>query len=71
MAKKPIKPIKTISDKLSTVSDNFNVYMYDNGYMIDVSGQDENEEWTNVKILCSTVEELTTLVHEVTNMERS
>ena len=65
------KSIKTISDKLAKVSDNFNVYMYDNGYMIDVSGQDSNEEWANVKILCSTVEELTTLVHEVTNMERS
>jgi hypothetical protein len=45
--------------------------MYDNGYMIDVSGQDSNEEWASARILCSTVEELTALVLEATNMERA
>lgn len=65
------KSIKTISDKLAKVNDNFTVNMYDNGYMIDVSGQDSNEEWTSARILCSTVEELTTLIHEATTMERS
>jgi hypothetical protein len=65
------KSIKTISDKLAKVNDNFTVNMCDNGYMIDVSGQDSNEEWTSARILCSTVEELTTLIHEATTMERS
>jgi hypothetical protein len=65
------KSIKTISDKLAKVNDNFTVNMYDNGYMIDVSGQDSNEEWASARILCSTVEELTTLIHEATTMERS
>lgn len=64
------KSIKTISDKLTKVSDNFTVNMYDNGYMIEVSGQDENEEWASVRILCSTFEELGTLIHEATTMER-
>jgi hypothetical protein len=65
------KSIKTIGDKLAKVNDNFTVNMYDNGYMIDVSGQDSNEEWASARILCSTVEELTTLIHEATTMERS
>ena len=65
------KSIKTISDKLAKVNDNFTVNMYDNGYMIEVSGQDSDEEWTSAKILCSTVEELTVLVHEATTMERA
>ena len=65
------KSIKTISDKLAKVNDNFTVNMYDNGYMIDVSGQDSDEEWTSAKILCSTVEALTALVLEATNMERA
>lgn len=64
-------PIKTISDKLAKVNDNFTVNMYDNGFMIDVSGQDENEEWASVRILCSTFEELSTLIHEATTMERA
>jgi hypothetical protein len=65
------KSIKTISDKLAKINDNFTIHMYDNGYMIDVSGQDSNEEWASARILCSTVEELTALVLEATNMERA
>lgn len=65
------KSIKTISDKLAKVNDNFTVYMYDNGYMIEVSGQDGEENWESAKIMCSTVDELTALVHEATTMERS
>lgn len=64
------KSIKTISDKLAKVSDNFTVNMYDNGFMIDVSGQDENEEWASARIMCNTFEELGTLIHEATTMER-
>lgn len=63
-------PIKTISDKLAKVNDNFSVNMYDNGFMIEVSGQDGEENWESAKIMCSTVEELNTLIQEVTNMER-
>jgi hypothetical protein len=65
------KSIKTISDKLAKVNDNFTVNMYDNGYMIDVSGTDIEGEWASARILCSTVDELATLVHEATTMERS
>ena len=32
-----------ISDKLSKVDESFTVYMYDNGYMFDVSGRDAEE----------------------------
>lgn len=65
------KSIKTISDKLAKVNDNFTVNMYDNGYMIEVSGQDETEEWASARILCSTLDELIALVHEATSMERA
>lgn len=65
------KSIKTISDKLAKVNDNFTVYMYDNGYMIEISGTDSADEWESAKIMCSTVDELTALVHEATTMERS
>lgn len=65
------KSIKTISDKLAKVNDNFIVNMYDNGFMIDVGGQDSDGEWASVRILCSTFEELGTLIHEATTMERA
>lgn len=65
------KSIKTISDKLAKVNDNFTVNMYDNGYMIEISGTDSADEWASAKIMCSTVDDLATLVHEATTMERS
>jgi hypothetical protein len=65
------KSIKTISDKLAKINDNFTIHMYDNGYMIAFSGQDSDEEWANANIVCNTVEELTALVLEATNMERA
>lgn len=59
-----------IEDKLVKVNDNFSVYMYDNGFMFEVSGRDHNEEWASVKIICGSLEELTALINEVSTMER-
>ena len=65
--------VKTIADKLSSVSESFTVNMYDNGYMIEVSGHAHpdkhgDSEWANAKIIVPTVEELCELIKEVTEM---
>jgi len=62
--------VKKISDKLVKVNENFTINMYDNGYMIEVGGRDDDNEWKNAKIMVSTVEELLVLVREATEMER-
>ena len=56
--------------KLVKVNENFTINMYDNGYMIEVGGRDDDNEWKNAKIMVSTVEELLVLVREATEMER-
>lgn len=68
MAKNP--PIKSLSDKLAKVNENFTVNMYDNGFMIEVSGKDTNDDWKTAKIMVSTVDELVVLIKEATEMER-
>lgn len=60
-----------ITDKLSTVNESFTVYMYDNGYMFEVSGRDSEDEWATAKVMCTTIDEVTLLAQEVTEMERS
>ena len=65
------KTVSKISDKLSQVNENFNVYMYDNGYMIEVSGKTDDDNWKTAKIMVGSVDELVTLIREVTDMERS
>ena len=62
--------VTKISDKLSKVSDSFSVNMYDNGFMLEIGGRDEKDDWSNAKIMCSSIEELTTLIAEAASMER-
>ena len=60
-----------VSDKLSKVDESFTVNMYDNGYMFEVSGRDSEDDWATAKIMCTTIDEITILVKEVSEMERS
>lgn len=62
--------VKTLSDKLSKVNDSYTINMYDNGFMIEVSGRNSDDDWATAKILCSTVEDLVELVTEAASMER-
>lgn len=64
------KSIKKISDKLLKVNDSFTVNMYDNGFMIEVSGRTADDDWTNAKIMCSTIDELVEHIKEVADMDR-
>jgi len=59
-----------LENKLTKINDNFTVYMYDNGYMLEIGGRNEQEEWTTAKILCNSLDELVALITEATSMER-
>ena len=53
-----------IADKLAKVNDSFTVNRYDNGFMIEVGGRDDEGEWATSKVLCTDVEALVALVKE-------
>jgi len=63
--------VKKLSDKLVKVNENFSINMYDNGYMIEVGGRDDEDNWKTSKIIVDTVEELLVLVREATEIERA
>ena len=71
MAKAPKKTVTTISDKLVKADSNFSINVYDNGFLIEVSGRDSEDEWATAKIIVSTVDELILLVREAADMERT
>tara|TARA_B100000780_G_scaffold262377_1_gene215466 strand:+ start:579 stop:788 length:210 start_codon:yes stop_codon:yes gene_type:complete len=62
--------ITSIGSKLTSVNDQFMVNMYDNGFMFEISGRDDDDEYQTVKILCNTVDEITTLIDEAADMQR-
>ena len=71
MAKAAKKTVNTLGDKLAKVNENFSINVYDNGFLIEVSGRDSEDEWATAKIIVSTVDELIALVREAADMERS
>ena len=60
-----------LSDKLSKANDNLNVYFYDNGFMVEVSGQNSNDDWTTAKIMCNTLDEVMAIIKDASEMERN
>jgi len=59
-----------LSDKLEKVNDNFSVNMYDNGFMFEINGRNEDEDWTTAKIICKDIKELVALIEEAAGMPR-
>jgi hypothetical protein len=64
------KTISKIGDKLAKVSDSFTVYIYDNGYMLEISGRDSDNEWKNAKVLVQNLAQLNDLITEVSELPR-
>ncbi len=55
--------------KLAKVNESITINRYDNGWMIEVGGRDDDNDWKNCKILCNTEQEVIDLIKEYNNME--
>jgi hypothetical protein len=55
--------------KLSKVNESITINRYDNGFMVEVGGRDDDSEWKTAKILCTTEEEMLAVVQEWTTMD--
>ena len=62
--------VSRFSDKLTKINESFTVNMYDNGFMLEAGGRDKKGEYVTAKIMCSTVEEVTSLVTEACGLDR-
>ena len=61
--------VSKISDKLIKINESYTVYRYDNGFMVEVGGRDDENDWKSAKILCNTEEEMIAVVKEWNSME--
>lgn len=64
------KNITKVADKLAKVGECVNVYFYDNAYMVEVSGRDDNEDWANVKLVCRDLNEVQAVLEEVESLPK-
>jgi hypothetical protein len=58
-------------DHFAKVNDNYTVTNCQNGYIVDVSGQDREENWINAKFVFKTFEELRDAVQDLAWMPRT
>lgn len=54
---------------LEKVGESISINRYDNGWMLEVSGRNKNNDWKTSKILCNTEEELIALLKEYNSKE--
>ena len=59
-----------LSDKLAKCGDSLTVNMYDNGFMVEVSGRDSEDDWKSAKIMCQTLDEVYSVIAEASTMPR-
>ena len=54
--------------KLTKVNESITINRYDNGFMVEVGGRDDENDWKNAKILCNNEEEMLAVVREWNTM---
>ena len=59
-----------LSDKLAKCGDSLTVNMYDNGFMVELSGRNSEDDWKSAKIMCQTLEEVYAVIKEASNMTK-
>ena len=69
MAKSKEKTMAKKLGKLNKVNESFTVYRYDNGFMVEVSGRDSENDYKTAKIMCNTQDELLDVIREALAME--
>ena len=55
--------------KLEKVNESITINRYDNGWMVEVGGRDDENDWKNCKIVCNTEAEVLDVVKEYNSMD--
>jgi len=55
--------------KLAKVNESISINRYDNGWMVEVGGRNNDNDWKTAKILCNTEEEMLAVVKEWNTLE--
>jgi hypothetical protein len=55
--------------KLAKVNESITLNRYDNGWMVEVGGRDEESDWKTAKVMCNTEEELLAVIQEWNTMD--
>jgi len=60
-----------VSDKLKSIDNYFSVNILDNGYFIEVSGRNHEDDYSTAKVMYNTADEMIEGVRSLTSMDLS
>jgi hypothetical protein len=55
--------------KLAKVNESITINRYDNGWMVEVGGRDDDNDWKTAKIMCASEEDMIAVVKEWNSMD--
>ena len=55
--------------KLAKVNESITINRYDNGFMVEVGGRDDENDWKTAKVLCATEADMMAVVQEWISMD--
>lgn len=59
-----------LKDKLVKVGENIAINMYDNGFVVEVPGRNNEGDWVTAKVLAVNIDEVFDLIKEASTLER-
>lgn len=68
--KKPVMT-KTLLDFIIKISDDITIRKIDNGFLVEASGTDAEDNWKNVKLACTSRSELDELLNQFEDIDRA
>lgn len=54
--------------KLAKVNESITINRYDNGFMVEVGGRDDDSDWKTAKVLCNSEQEMLDVIKEWNTM---
>lgn len=60
-----------VLDFLSKISEDINIKVVANGYLLEISGRDVEDNWQTVKLVCVSRKELDSLLNQCIDMPRA
>lgn len=59
-----------LNEKFKKINESFTITLCENGFLVEIGGEDFKDEWNDKKLLVPTVGDLHTLLDQIVQMPR-
>lgn len=59
-----------LPSKFLSINESITINFYDNGFMLEVTGEDENDNWVCAKIIFTSLHDIFTLLEQFSTLKK-